>query len=73
VIEGACRHVVEDRMERAGTHWTPPGAQALLHLRCVALNDGWEPFINPHVQSETARLYANTPIQPPSTRLRLVA
>jgi hypothetical protein len=73
VIEGACRHVVKDRMERAGMHWTLPGAQALLHLRCVALNDEWEPFINHHIQSETARLYANIPIQSPSTRLRLVA
>ena len=26
-IEGACRHVVKDRMERAGMHWTLPGAQ----------------------------------------------
>ena len=73
VIEGACRHVVKDRMERAGMHWTLPGAQALLNLRCVALNDEWEPFINHHIQSETARLYANIPIQPPSIRLRLVA
>jgi len=73
VIEGACRHVVKDRMERAGMHWTLPGAQALLNLRCVALNDEWEPFMNHHIQSETARLYANIPIQPPSTRLRLVA
>ena len=73
VIEGACRHVVKDRMERAGMHWTLPGAQALLNLRCVALNDEWEPFINHHIQSETARLYANIPIQPHSTRLRLVA
>ncbi|MFZ1641987.1 MAG: ISKra4 family transposase, partial [Candidatus Contendobacter sp.] len=73
VIEGACRHVVKDRMERAGMHWTLPGAQALLNLRCVALNDEWEPFINHHIQSETARLYANIPIQPKSAHLRLVA
>jgi len=72
-IEGACRHGVKDRMERAGMHWTLPGAQALLNLRCVALNDEWEPFMNHHIQSETARLYANIPIQPPSARLRLVA
>ena len=71
--EGACRHVVKDRMERAGMDWTLPGAQALLHLRCVALNDEWELFMNPHIQSETARLYANIRIQPHSTRLRLVA
>jgi hypothetical protein len=29
VIEGACRHLVKDRMERAGMHWTIPGAQAM--------------------------------------------
>ncbi|HPE73192.1 MAG TPA: ISKra4 family transposase [Candidatus Competibacter sp.] len=73
VIEGACRHAVKDRMERAGMHWTLPGAQALLNLRCVALNDEWEPFMNHYIQTETARLYANIPSQPPSTRLRLVA
>jgi len=28
----------------------------------VALNDEWEPFINHHIQSKTARLYANIPI-----------
>jgi len=30
VIEGACRHLVKDRMERAGMHWTAVGAQAML-------------------------------------------
>ena len=29
--------------------------------------------MNHHIESETARLYANIPIQPPSARLRLVA
>jgi hypothetical protein len=27
VIEGACRHVIKDRMERAGMRWKVPGAQ----------------------------------------------
>jgi hypothetical protein len=57
VIEGACRHVVKDRMERAGMHWTIPGAQALLRLRCVALNGEWEAFLQYRIQQETARLY----------------
>jgi hypothetical protein len=57
VIEGACRHVVKDRMERAGMHWTIPGAQALLRLRCVAINGEWEAFMRHRVQQETARLY----------------
>ena len=28
VIEGACRHVIKDRMERTGMSWTIPGARA---------------------------------------------
>jgi hypothetical protein len=44
-----------------------------LNLRCVALNDEWESFINHHIQSETARLYANIPIKPQSAPLRLIA
>ncbi len=39
VIEGACRHLVKDRMERAGMHWRESGAQAMLDVRSVALND----------------------------------
>jgi DNA-binding transcriptional ArsR family regulator len=57
VIEGACRHGVKDRMERAGMHWTLPGAQALLRLRCVALHGEWEAFLQYRIQQETARLY----------------
>jgi hypothetical protein len=64
VIEGACRHAVKDRMERAGMHWTLPGAQALLNLRCLALNDEWEAFIKYHIDQETTRLYANCPVKP---------
>ena len=73
VIERACRHVVKDRIERAGMHWTLPGVQALLNLRGVALNDEWEPFMNQYIQHETTRLYANCPVQPQRARLRLVA
>jgi hypothetical protein len=57
VVEGACRQVVKDRMERAGMHWTLPGAQALLRLRCVALNGEWEVFMHYRIQQETVRLY----------------
>jgi hypothetical protein len=42
VIEGACRHLVKDRMERAGMHWTIPGAQAMLEVRSVYLSGQWD-------------------------------
>ena len=41
VIEGACRHLIKDRMERAGMHWTLPGAQAMLDLRSVWIGGFW--------------------------------
>ncbi len=30
VIEGACRHLVKDRMERSGMRWTLEGARSML-------------------------------------------
>ena len=57
VIEGACRHFVKDRMERAGMQWTIQGAQAMLDIRSVALNDTWSEFNQFRIQRETERLY----------------
>jgi len=57
VIEGACRHVVKDRLERTGMTWTVPGAQAMLSLRCIHLSELWDEFNTFRVQSETERLY----------------
>ena len=60
VIEGACRHVIKDRMERAGMRWKLPGAQAMLHLRAIHSNGDWEAFQQFRVQEETSRLYPHT-------------
>jgi hypothetical protein len=57
VIEGACRHLVKDRMERAGMHWTVEGAQAMLDLRSVYIGGQWEAYQAHWVQTETERLY----------------
>ena len=57
VVEGACRHLVKDRMELAGIHWKTEGAQAMLNLRAVYLNDEWEAFHSYRVDQESERLY----------------
>lgn len=44
VIEGACRHLVKDRFERAGMRWSLAGAQVMLDLRAVYLNGNWDDF-----------------------------
>lgn len=57
VIEGACRHVVKDRMERTGMGWTVPGAQAMLSLRCLWLSDSWDDYLTFRIERETKRLH----------------
>jgi hypothetical protein len=58
-IEGACRHLVKDRMERAGMHWTPPGAQAMLDVRSVYVDGDWEGYQSYRIDRERKRLYPN--------------
>lgn len=57
VIEGACRHLVKDRMERSGMRWTVPGAQAMLDLRSTYINGQWDEFQEYRITTETERLY----------------
>lgn len=57
VIEGACRHVVCDRMERSGMRWVRSGAQAMLGLRCIGINREWDQFMAFHIGRENQRLY----------------
>jgi hypothetical protein len=57
VAEGACRHVVKDRLEQTGMRWTVAGAQAMLHLRAIYLNGHWNEFVNYRIETEQATLY----------------
>jgi hypothetical protein len=57
VAEGACRHLVKDRMEGTGMRWRIPGAQAMLDLRAVYLNDEWGRFHVSRIEQERQRLY----------------
>jgi hypothetical protein len=57
VVEGACRHLVKDRMERSGMRWLPSGAQAMLDLRETYLNGEWNDFWISHAEREDQRLY----------------
>src|SRR5207253_7618632 len=57
VIEGACRHLVKDRMERAGMHWTYAGAQAMLEVRSIHINGDWDRYQKFRLENQTKRLY----------------
>ena len=57
VIEGACRHLVKDRLEGTGMRWTKPGAESLLGLRSVYVNGDWEAYHGFHRKCEHRRRY----------------
>jgi hypothetical protein len=59
VIEGACRHLVKDRMERSGMRWRLDGAQAMLNVRAVWQSSYWEDFHTRRIQHEQATLYTH--------------
>jgi hypothetical protein len=57
VVEGACRHLVKDRMELTGMRWCVEGAQAILSLRAIYLNDDWDAFHADRIAAEQRQLY----------------
>lgn len=69
VVEGACGHLVKDRMEQAGMRWTVEGAQAVLDLRAVRLNDDWDAYWRFHRQHQHQRLYGGSGGVPPEEQL----
>jgi hypothetical protein len=57
VIEGACRNLINDRLELTGMRWSFPGAESIIRLRSVYLNSDWKDFWRFRRASERARLY----------------
>ncbi len=60
VIEGACRYLVKDRMERTGMRWVLDGAHSMLALRSVSLSGLWDEFTRFRIEKERLRLYPNS-------------
>jgi len=60
VAEGACRHLVKDRMEQTGMRWSLNGAQSMVNLRATYLNNDWDEFMNYYIQHEQKKLYRTT-------------
>jgi hypothetical protein len=59
VIEGACRHLVKDRMDITGARWSTDGAEAILKLRAIRANGDWDQYWHWHQQQEHQRTYRN--------------
>ena len=59
VIEGACRHLVKDRMDRTGARWSLDGAEAVLMLRSVRSSADFDDYWAFHLAREYERNHAS--------------
>lgn len=57
VIEGACRHLVKDRMDITGARWGLAGAEAILTLRAVRCNGDFDDYWKFHTSRERQRVH----------------
>lgn len=57
VIEGACRHLVKDRMDITGARWGLEGAEAILRLRALRANGDFEHYWKFHLGMEHRRIH----------------
>jgi hypothetical protein len=60
VIEGACRHLIGDRLDITGARWGLQGAEAILTLRAVIANGDFRDYWHYHLSREHQRLYPGT-------------
>ena len=58
IIESTCNCLINIRMEGAGMFWSTDGAEAILKLRGVFLDELWDEFWAFRTQRERKRLYA---------------
>lgn len=59
VVEGACRHLVKDRMDLTGARWTLRGAEAVLRLRALRSCDDFDEYWEFHESLERERNHAS--------------
>ncbi len=57
VIEGACRHLVKDRMDVTGARWSLTGAEAVLRLRALRSSRDFNEYWGFHEACEHARTH----------------
>jgi hypothetical protein len=58
VIEGACRHLIQDRLGITGARWGLAGAEAVLKLRAIHSSGDWDAYWKFHEEQEARRNYA---------------
>lgn len=66
VIEGACRHLVKDRMDITGARWGLTGAEAILRLRSLVASKDFDEYWAFHLEQEFKRNHGDHYAEPPA-------
>jgi hypothetical protein len=56
-VEGACKNLIKDRMERSGMRWTEQMAEAIVQLRAIYLSGDFDQYWQFHIDEDQKRLY----------------
>jgi len=57
VIEGACRHLINDRLDVTGARWSLKGAEAILKLRSLKSSGDFNDYWLFHKKQSSQRIY----------------
>jgi hypothetical protein len=56
-VEGACKNLIKDRMERSGMRWSLAGAEAMIQVRSLYLSADLDDYWDFHLEQDRHRLY----------------
>jgi hypothetical protein len=56
-VEGACKNLIKDRMERSGMRWTEQMAETIVQLRAIYLSGDFDQYWQFHIEQDQRRLY----------------
>jgi hypothetical protein len=56
-VEGACKNLIKDRMERSGMRWTEEMAEAIVQLRAIYLSGDFDRYWSFHIAKDQQRLH----------------
>lgn len=56
-VEGACKNLIKDRMERSGMRWTQSMAEAVVKLRALYLSGDFDAYWSFHITQDQLRLH----------------
>ena len=61
-FEGACKNLIQDRMERSGMRWTEGMAEAIVQLRAIYLSGDFDRYWTFHIEKDQQISNASIPV-----------